>query len=623
MDEIARDSWSAWLQLKLLGGIEPKGRDRDFIAALIEELSPGAISFEAAVREVGTEQLVRAVFRRIAPFAEMFVDIVEFFKSAGATAGREHWQVKLDGSILELAHFESFQQRWQEIEGMLDVPVAGVDVMWSVREEVSKTAGRDEGSEAKSLRSGVDEWFDTYMAGQYRSLPSSLLRDVPAELTELASIATVMSERLRETFRSRLAIKHAWYDSTGTRVFDAVPDDAFAVGSMAQLESDFWLGKLVKGLAWWLEHPGTERMAMAQAAGGLMAHLPRRQFPISVATSELEAILKLPVWQRRHELYAVWIGTRIVAALPDRTVEIHHQDGRIVFAFKETVIATIKDAAPPIRLIGERRSSLEKPLGKGRVNGVQPDYGLWSDEADMERCILVIEVKHYGRAARRKFHEVVVDYAAAHPSAKVVLVNHGPVADMLDGVSDDMLARCRQLGNLTPTNMAQLEVLKQLVRKAVAEAEAVNVVARAPGPREERALVVDVSSSMKPLLRDAAFAQNLEHHLDRFGLMVLVDTAIRVTCDAETVIDFARACDGGNTDLVPAVRSIFAGRKAVVVITDDDGVAQMETLRDDFAVTSESWGDAGLRVVVASTSSHGPLTRQVSEALQADMDRQT
>ena len=77
----------------------------------------------------------------------------------------------------------------------------------------------------------------------------------------------------------------------------------------------------------------------------------------------------------------------------------------------------MKDVAPPIRLIGERRSTLSSPLGEGRKNGAQPDYGLWSNDAELERCILVVEVKHYAKAARRKFHEVVVDYATAHPFA--------------------------------------------------------------------------------------------------------------------------------------------------------------------------------------------------------------
>jgi hypothetical protein len=104
--------------------MEPEGRDRDFIAALKEELSPGASSFEEAVRQVGTAQLVRAVFRRVALFAEMFVDIVEFFTTAGTGAiiGRSSWMARSSNSPI----LGSFQKRWQQIEGMLVVPVAGL-----------------------------------------------------------------------------------------------------------------------------------------------------------------------------------------------------------------------------------------------------------------------------------------------------------------------------------------------------------------------------------------------------------------------------------------------------------------------------------------------------------------
>jgi hypothetical protein len=67
--------------------------------------------------------------------------------------------------------------------------------------------------------------------------------------------------------------------------------------------------------------------------------------------------------------------------------------------------------------------------------------------------------------------------------------------------------------------------------------------------------------SLPSRLKDVAFEQCLERHLQRFGLMVLADTEIRATCDSETIVDRARAYDGGGTDLVAVVRSIFLGRK--------------------------------------------------------------
>ncbi|NSL20201.1 hypothetical protein [Agrobacterium tumefaciens] len=230
--------------------------------------------------------------------------------------------------------------------------------------------------------------------------------------------------------------------------------------------------------------------------------MARVHLPLQVSIADLERVLSLPVWRTRHELYAIWIATRVVAALPDREVELHHEDGRIVFAFKETVLATIKDVDPEVRLVGERRTRLESPVGEGRKGGAQPDLGLWVDAPEGERCLMVIEVKHYRKAARSRFHTVLIDYAAAHPKAQVMLVNHGPVSDMLAGVDAVTATRCVQIGDLMPTNVARLEEFKERVRDIMPR---VLLRGTAAPVSQDDALMIDVSGSMEVLLADGVF----------------------------------------------------------------------------------------------------------------------
>jgi hypothetical protein len=54
---------------------------------------------------------------------------------------------------------------------------------------------------------------------------------------------------------------------------------------------------------------------------------------------------------------------------------------------------------------------------------VQPDFGLWTSDGENLECRMVIEVKHYLRSAKRRFLDVLEDYARAFPQAKVFLVN--------------------------------------------------------------------------------------------------------------------------------------------------------------------------------------------------------
>jgi len=628
--EIARDSWSAWKHLCEQGRIEIDRRDRDLAVALREELAPEAASLEAAIRSVSTDRLVAAIFRRVAPFAQMFADIIDFFKAAGARTGREHWRIKLEHENLELKDFESFIEHWTSIKMLVNVPSADRKAVWRtypwMREEfpgdvLAFLAG--EGHPGNDPE--VDRWLEAYANGQYLPFPESLNPShVSPGLADIAGIIFVAAERLRETFgtRDRLMKTYSLWDGPEEkreRVLRFDPDDAFAIGSLAQEETDYWLGSMVTLLNWWQARPADQRAGLEQNLADLYRTYGRREFPLNVDFAELERILNLPVWRGRNELYAVWIATQIVAALPEHDIELHHENGRIVFAFKETVIATIRDTTPEIRLIGERRQKLDDPIGKGRVGGVQPDFGLWSNSTDGEQCILVIEVKHYLKAARRSFHNAVIDYANAHPKAEVALVNYGPVADMLDGVERELLKRCRQMGDLTPSNLKKLEAFKTYVKDNVDRTIEESKIIRARA--DAYALVIDVSSSMKPLLQDPWLETYIEARASDFELIVLADTQIRAQCSPDDVVTMARRFNGGITELLGVVNELIAGRRGVVVLTDNDGSQQLQRLAENYVVTLHPLGQQELTGVVILQSPHGTLTKDRSDSLQSHFDQ--
>lgn len=602
MVEVSRDGWSAWQALCKQGGIEVEGRDADLIEALRVELNPSAADLRAAIMSTSTDALVRALFSRIAPFAVMFADIVAYFKAARAYTGRDHWRVKIEEENLELKDFEEFSATWSSVDGLVDLPALSFGSLWDYLRLLRDHPAGDplDFPHRSSKDREVDDWFRDYERGGFPILPPKLNPErLPGALVEPASIVAVVLQRLRDRVGNRgdmyKAYRATGVDGKRAHVYDR--EDAYAPGTILQNETDYWLGSMVLVLDRWRTASEADLAALGARLTRFTAAMARVHLPLQVSIADLERVLSLPVWRTRHELYAIWIATRVVAALPDREIELHHEDGRIVFAFKETVLATIKDVDLEVRLVGERRTRLESPVGEGRKDGAQPDLGLWVDAPEGELCLMVIEVKHYRKAARRRFHTVLIDYAAAHPKAQVLLVNHGPVSDMLAGVDAATAARCVQIGDLMPTNVARLEEFKERVRDIMPR---VLLRGTAAPVSQDDALMIDVSGSMQMLLADGVFEDYIAYWGGSFATIALVDDGIRMRCTVDDAVRLAREYVGGSTSLADPLRILVEGREGVVILTDTEGRNQIEALRSEFMVTSSALGDLGLFCVTTS-----------------------
>jgi hypothetical protein len=178
--------------------------------------------------------------------------------------------------------------------------------------------------------------------------------------SDAAALAIAGLETIRQRFASRKELtdeyKRVW------RKTDR--GDALDIRTIAQNETDHWLGTLAARLARSKTLQTEERKQLGERLKEAFARFPRRKFGAQLEIAELQSYLSLPIWQKRHELYAVWIATEIINALPDHICEIHHEKGRIAFAFRETIVATVKSALPPVRIISERRVPFASPVGK-------------------------------------------------------------------------------------------------------------------------------------------------------------------------------------------------------------------------------------------------------------------
>ena len=245
-------------------------------------------------------------------------------------------------------------------------------------------------------------------------------------------------------------------------------DDGLNLWMIAQNETDYWLRTTVQILGRLVAGPEAERARFAKELRSRYETLPRRRLNVRVDVQDLVRLLSLPAWRKRHELYAVWIATEILAAAEGHEVRVKHGEGELRFAFRQTKIADIVSARPVVSLFSERKTPLENPIGKGRKCNVQPDYGLWREEQFGDRCSLVVEVKHYKRSDGRNFRDALVDYARAHPGAVAMLVNYGPVG-LLEELPYDLRRRCRTVEHLNPRNKEAKDEFRKAVRAQIGD----------------------------------------------------------------------------------------------------------------------------------------------------------
>lgn len=580
MSPVHTNPLSAWEQLCEQGGIELKGRDEGLDQKIQTLLDPTAKSFSDALSSTTMEKFVEAFFKSLFPYVEMFRGILDFFENSDATKGSEQWILKVGEIDLDLDHFRQWLLGWEKLgKGAIFAPSIDSKAQWKIFEILQSKIYRGMWNQSKDLskfEDDVQRWISEIESGLYRPLPKSLTpNQIPKQLSKVASILYVKLQILLNLGLTRERLMEMVRQN---RNVDS-EQDVFAFWSIAQTETDYWIREMAYLLSSAALLPERDLDRLGSDLDIITNQFPIRPFEVDVSISDLESILSLPIWQQRHELYAVWIATEMIRALRGHKVEIHHDKGNIQFGFKETLVATVHSSPGPFKLISERRVGLENPQGEGRIGGVQPDHQLWTSNWKGETCMMAVEVKHYKNSAKRKFVDIFEDYARALPKAEVYLVSHGPEGKAVNELSGGIRGRCYTIGKLTTLNTDAREQFQTAVRDCVGEPIEISPSTPPTDRKLIEVILFDVSGSMVSLLSSTAMTNYLRYLIStrKPTKFVAADTRILGSFDAtEEGYQGLLSIAGGMTNLGTPIAELLKIHDSVLVITDDEGMATVE-----------------------------------------------
>lgn len=543
------------------GGFEPSGRDAALANTIRLRIAAGVDDIGTALARITSDDLLTAFFSVVAPLSEMLKEILDFLKSANATRGREPLRIQIKDVPVDLREFEEFIRTLDGSAAVIRIhePSDGDLFRYS-----SALSTLDTVQAARDLPVDIRNWLTAFGGGTFHPIPEYMRpENMPQDLQPIAAIVSTSYDALIAGGKTREEVREA-FPYRGSR-----SGSAFDTASIARCWHDA-LWPLAGAVAAATLKLQDARAPAIRKLTSLIAEAPLRLVPTTGSLADLERVLALPAWGKRHELYAVWIATRIAAAIEPDRIRLHCLDGRMPFAFRKTRLMSIAARDGDHTLWTERKVGLHKPIGKGRKRNVQPDFGIWRQSADDDHARLIVEVKHYKEPDFRTFRDAMVDYARAHPCSEVVLVNYGAASGAMSDDPDpyDVAARCHEIGELTPMNFKACDEFAAMIRKAVGP------------PPQERIVLVDTSGSMRAALDEPNAAGGVRSWLltqPQIDTVIAVDEKERWRAKRSDALGrLANPPPRGGTRLPPLVRQVLGDVDDVLVVTDPDGRLQLE-----------------------------------------------
>ncbi|MDM1377037.1 hypothetical protein [Myroides marinus] len=390
---------------------------------------------------VTTEEFLIFFFNSSEAYNVMMSDVINMFKRASATAENDENNIKLDIVFdrikdklkIDLSDFiEKYSTSQVIVQKNIPVFKSYTNIWDMARLLYSIKVNEEE------ERSGKKEYCYRLVKSEWEQF-NSFEKSDNTELNKYVDLLKLVLDKYYYTLGKYLSIGKLELDSNKVLVvldeFKAEKVNYYmfenlTLDEFCRMESDDFTSTIVK----YLKIVINNKKYQEEVLGGLKSFFSHLNIiSVEEKTNLFKEYLKLPIWKLRHELYSIWVMSQIVDISDD--FEINTQNGKLLFAFKATHQASIKDGQGlSIDLWSELKTKADISLiGKGRSKSIQPDYTIvQGDSSKAEDAIIVIECKQYKKASYSNFSKAMIDYSNVHKKAYVFLVNYGSLTSNFD-----------------------------------------------------------------------------------------------------------------------------------------------------------------------------------------------
>lgn len=460
---------AVWQEFVVQGAILPKIYDQDFVHAVavnlgLPEAEPSIESLDKA--GISARDLLRAMLRVLEPIAGMLRDLLNFYTEIGANSA--------DGDSLTI-HYEF--DEGEEIDILLANFRRDVVALESAMNFAQWTVSDQNDLWSFPFGSNPRVPVSTEVLEKWRHdfVVDRVFNTIPKFRPTVDPVLNDALDDVYDIFQSYLDWTHR-HAMTWDELQPAWQAKDPALGTLVISHSDFWLPTSFLGLHDAVQN-STDTQATAEELQSWISSLPMTPPTTQHLNTVVSTLLDLPMWGKRHELYAAWLVTQVNASLPGRLNYVV-TNGKFKFPFSGAKLANIQTSNGEMEFWTEKRSPAKNPVGKGRVSGVQPDYRFFSHESDLqETTTLAIEAKQY-RNSRKKVHaEVLADYSNAMPNATIILAAYGPVSPTVkDSLKPDQAARIHVIRKLNPGDSVSRQEFARQVQQALPPARLLRAV---------------------------------------------------------------------------------------------------------------------------------------------------
>jgi len=335
----SKGAFGLWEQFKKTGNFSDSYYDKCIIDDLKKALSISG-NFENSLKIISEEQFLKCFFDAISPLISMYTDILNFFERCGANSSNRNIEITIESDISGFVNFNASHfihtnkviKKIKQIMQKVKLTNDGVREFWRLPCEWECTTPPIISSKS------FNKWYELYR-NQSVMNPSVELDFL--HIIGTSPIKTKLSNAYtfwKELCRHFDSLNINYRDDLRNYLLKKRKNDG---GTKILLdETDYIIGTALGGLYYVAEFYDSFPTDLQNEVNNTLDKINSYVHDVSVTviSEHLEQFLRLPTWKQRHELYSVWVFTRLIANIPDKYISYNIKDNKLSFTFSRELI---------------------------------------------------------------------------------------------------------------------------------------------------------------------------------------------------------------------------------------------------------------------------------------------